>query len=96
MIEVTIEEQILKPIQQRSILHAYEEPLKAIVPVYALEEIVAEKLRAILQHGGLYKSPTNDHFVLQPAPLSHFSVDLIWKTTQLEPLFLRTKCSAIV
>ena len=50
MIEVTVEEQVLRPIQQRSILHTYGEPLKATVSVYALEEIIAEKLRAILQH----------------------------------------------
>ena len=61
-------------------------------------QIVGSAMHAVVELvvGGLYKSPTNDHFVLQPAPLSHFSVDLIWKTTQLEPLFLRTKCSAIV
>lgn len=31
-------------------IHGYGEPLEAQVQVYALEEIAAEKLRAILQH----------------------------------------------
>jgi predicted nucleotidyltransferase component of viral defense system len=36
--------------QKRNIIHEYGEPLEAQVRVHALEEIVAEKLRAILQH----------------------------------------------
>ena len=50
MIETTVDEEILKPVQERSIIHEYGEPLEVKVNVYALEEIVAEKLRAILQH----------------------------------------------
>lgn len=50
MVEVTVDEPILKPAEQRSVIHEYGEPLDVTVPVYALEEIVAEKLRAILQH----------------------------------------------
>jgi len=50
MIETALDEKILKPVQKRSIIHDYGEPIKAKVKVYALEEIVAEKLRAILQH----------------------------------------------
>jgi predicted nucleotidyltransferase component of viral defense system len=50
MVETTMDEKILKPVQKRSIIHDYGEPLVARVKVYALEEIVAEKLRAILQH----------------------------------------------
>jgi len=50
MVETTMDEKILKPVQKRSIIHDYGEPLAARVRVYALEEIVAEKLRAILQH----------------------------------------------
>ena len=49
-VEITFDEPILRPLQPRSILHDYEEPLRATVRTYALEEIVAEKLRAILQH----------------------------------------------
>lgn len=50
MVETAVDEDILKPVQKRSIIHEYGEPLKEKVQVYALEEIVAEKLRAILQH----------------------------------------------
>jgi predicted nucleotidyltransferase component of viral defense system len=50
MIETAVDEKILKPVEKRSIIHEYGEPLKVQVPVYALEEIVAEKLQAILQH----------------------------------------------
>ncbi|MFQ5792713.1 MAG: nucleotidyl transferase AbiEii/AbiGii toxin family protein, partial [Acidobacteriota bacterium] len=52
MIETAVDEKILKPAPTRKIIHEYGEPLKAEVLVYALEEIVAEKLRAILQHVG--------------------------------------------
>jgi len=50
MVETALNEKILKPVQKRPIIHDYGEPLAAQVMVYALEEIVAEKLRAILQH----------------------------------------------
>lgn len=50
MVETAVDEEILKPVQKRSIVHEYGEPLEVQVHVYALEEIVAEKLRAILQH----------------------------------------------
>ena len=38
------------PTRRMAILHEYGEPIDAEIRVYALEEIVAEKLRAILQH----------------------------------------------
>jgi predicted nucleotidyltransferase component of viral defense system len=50
LIEISVDEMILRPPQTRKILHEYGEPLEAQVRVYALEEIIAEKLRAILQH----------------------------------------------
>ena len=50
MIEVTVDEKVLKPVQNRKVIHEYGEPFEVQVQVYALEEIVAEKLRAILQH----------------------------------------------
>ena len=49
MIEVSMDEMILRPSQRAKILHDYGEHLDAEIEVYALEEIVAEKLRAILQ-----------------------------------------------
>ena len=50
MIETAVDEKILKPAPRRKIIHEYGEPLEAEVRVYALEEIIGEKLRAILQH----------------------------------------------
>jgi predicted nucleotidyltransferase component of viral defense system len=50
MIETTMDEKILKSVKMRSVIHEYGEPLEAQIQVYALEEIVAEKLRGILQH----------------------------------------------
>lgn len=49
-IEITMDERILKPVQTRKIIHQYNEPLEAEIRTYSLEEIVAEKLRAILQN----------------------------------------------
>ena len=48
-VEITMDEPILKSVMRRPIIHDYEEPLNEGIQVYALEEIVAEKLRAILQ-----------------------------------------------
>lgn len=50
MIETAVDENVLKPAPKRRIIHEYGEPLGAEVRVYSLEEVVAEKLRAILQH----------------------------------------------
>lgn len=50
MVEITVDEKILKPYAKRPVLHDYGEQLEAQVLVYSLEEILAEKLRAILQH----------------------------------------------
>jgi predicted nucleotidyltransferase component of viral defense system len=50
MIEISLDEKVLKSVQERKVIHEYGEPLNAQVQVYTLEEIVAEKLRAILQH----------------------------------------------
>ena len=49
MVEITVDEPILRPTKQLSIIHEYGEPLEAILSVYSMEEVVAEKLRAILQ-----------------------------------------------
>ncbi len=50
MVEVAVDERLLKPSVRRSVIHDYGEPFETQVAVYSLEEIVAEKLRAILQH----------------------------------------------
>lgn len=48
-VEVTADEPVLLPTVVRTILHAYGEELPGKIRSYALEEIVAEKLRAVLQ-----------------------------------------------
>lgn len=48
-LEVTIDEPILLPAPLRPILHGYDEQLAGVIRAYCLEEIVAEKLRALLQ-----------------------------------------------
>ena len=50
LIEVTHEEQVLMPASMRNIIHEYGEKIPEVVSTYTLEEIIAEKLRAILQH----------------------------------------------
>lgn len=50
MIEISVDERIIKPATRRRVIHEYGEPLEVEIQTYALEEIVAEKLRAILQH----------------------------------------------
>ena len=70
MIETAVDEKILKPVAKRKIIHEYGEPLDAEVQVYALEEIMAEKLRAILQHAeqlkerGWSRSRARDYYDL--------------------------------
>jgi len=48
-LEITVDEPILLPSPPRPVLHGYDEELQGVVRVYSLEEIVAEKLRALLQ-----------------------------------------------
>ena len=48
-VEVTADEPVLLPTASKAILHGYGETLPGTIRVYALEEIVAEKLRSILQ-----------------------------------------------
>ena len=55
MIEVTVDERVLWPVARRKIIHEYGEPIDAEVSVYSLEEVVAEKLRAILQQADMFE-----------------------------------------
>ncbi|HEU4401826.1 MAG TPA: nucleotidyl transferase AbiEii/AbiGii toxin family protein [Candidatus Polarisedimenticolia bacterium] len=70
MVEVALDEPLLRPPSWRSVFHDYGEPLKAEVATYSLEEIVAEKLRAILQHAkalesrGWVRSRARDYYDL--------------------------------
>ncbi len=53
MIETSVDEPIIKPVEKRKVIHEYGEPLETAVHVYALEEVIAEKLRAILQQSDM-------------------------------------------
>jgi len=70
MVEIAMDEKMLKPHPYRSVLHDYGEPLETQVQVYSLEEVIAEKLRAILQHSralerrGWVRSRARDYYDL--------------------------------
>lgn len=70
MIEITVDEKVMMSTRSRPVIHDYGEPLDAKVNVYGLEEIVAEKLRAILQHAraleerGWIRSRARDYYDL--------------------------------
>ena len=65
-----MDEKILSPVEKRRVIHEYGEPLEADVQVNSLEEIVAEKLRAILQQAhaferrGWIRSRARDYYDL--------------------------------
>lgn len=95
LIEITTDEKILLPIGVRNVIHEYGEPLDIQIPVYALEEIVAEKLRAILQYAeqlerrGWARSRSRDYYDLWRvfgAYRSHLDLDEF-------VALLRQKCS---
>lgn len=95
MVETTVDEPLLKPPLRRSVLHDYGEPLAAQVSVYSLEEIIAEKLRAILQHQralerrGWVRSRARDYYDLWRILGAHRNhLDLADFST-----FLRKKCA---
>ncbi len=48
-VEITVDEPVLLPVERRPLRHGFDEELPAALQVYALAEIVAEKLRALLQ-----------------------------------------------
>lgn len=48
-IEITFDEPMIFDRQERPLVHGYEEELEAVLRCYSLEEILAEKLRAVLQ-----------------------------------------------
>ena len=49
-LEITRDEEILKPINKMQILHEYGEKFKQKIQTYSLEEIIAEKYRGLLQN----------------------------------------------
>jgi Nucleotidyl transferase AbiEii toxin, Type IV TA system len=50
MVEITRDETLIKSPITLPIIHEYGEKLDAVLQVYTLEEVIAEKLRAILQN----------------------------------------------
>ncbi len=50
MVEITRDEKLIKPPIALPVIHEYGEKLDIMLQVYTLEEIIAEKLRAILQN----------------------------------------------
>jgi hypothetical protein len=48
-VEITTDEPIIVPVEIRPVIHGFPEEFQVNVPVYALTEIAAEKLRALLQ-----------------------------------------------
>lgn len=69
-IEITMQESILFPPVTKKIIHPYDEQIDTSVLIYSLEEIVLEKLRAILQktkklhEEGRDRSRTRDYYDL--------------------------------
>jgi predicted nucleotidyltransferase component of viral defense system len=95
MVEIAVDERLLKPSVRRSVLHDYGEPFELQVPVYSLEEILAEKLRAILQHiralerRGWVRSRARDYYDLWRVLGTYRDrLDLLDF-----PAFLREKCA---
>jgi len=48
-VEITVDEPVLGEIVQLPLAHGYDEPLSSIIGCYSLDEVVADKLRALLQ-----------------------------------------------
>jgi uncharacterized protein len=48
-VEITVDEPILMPVEIRPVLHGFAEDIQEKIPTYSLQEITAEKLRALLQ-----------------------------------------------
>ncbi len=69
-IEIAMDEPVLKPPRKLPVLHEYGERIDRVVSVYSIEEIIAEKLRAILQHSekleerGWARSRARDYYDL--------------------------------
>ncbi len=70
MVEISVDENVLKPPRRRPVIHGYGEKLNTQMLVYTMEEIIAEKLRAILQHAekleerGWSRSRARDYYDL--------------------------------
>jgi len=93
-IEITFDEPVIVEPVKKQILHGYEENISGEIYVYSLEEIVAEKMRAILQHlkkledRGWSRSRARDYYDLWKI-LNGYSDKL--KMEIIPPLFIE-KC----
>jgi uncharacterized protein len=93
-IEITMQEMILFPPVTKQIIHPYDERIDTPIQTYSLEEIVLEKLRAILQktkklhEEGRDRSRTRDYYDLWSI-FTVFESDLHFENF---PLLLQKKC----
>lgn len=95
-IEITQGEDVLVSPQARPLLHEYGDELEGQILTYALEEIVAEKLRAILQQ----LARADSRGWIRPRPRDYYD---LWRILSTYPdllstpnfvEFLRQKCAA--
>lgn len=84
MLEITFAEEILTPVVEKRILHPYGEFLEGVLSVYSLEEIVTEKLRALLENAkkihekGWARSRVRDYYDLHHITTT-FGQDINWQ-----------------
>lgn len=95
-LEITVDEPVLLPTPSLPLIHGYGEPLQASLVCYGLEEIVAEKLRTLLQaqrrsdSGGWVRNCARDYYDLwRLAESEACAIDWISITG-----ILPTKCAA--
>lgn len=94
--EISMDEKIFRPQQRRKIIHHHDEPFEAEIKTYSLEEVVAEKLRAILQNVDRLKSSR----WVRPRARDYYDLWYILSTRRDDMdftdfgSFLRNKCSA--
>jgi predicted nucleotidyltransferase component of viral defense system len=79
-VEVSLDEKVIAHPLARKLIHSFQEPLKGLITVYSLEEMVAEKLRALLQwtRQRIEKNRTS-------MPVSRTYYDLWWLLTRRQP-----------
>jgi len=94
MIEITVDEPVRMEPEKRKIIHSYGEKIVQEILVYSLEEIVAEKMRTILQQfqklkdRGWSRSPARDYYDLWKI-LNYYSGQF---RTQILPNLFLEKC----
>ncbi len=94
-IEVTTQEKVLLPAADKKIIHGYHESLECRILTYQIEEIIAEKIRAILQFAkklherGWGRSRVRDYYDLWRI-LSNYGHSI---QRELLPDLIHQKCS---